>query len=188
MWLFLLVKLLVYIAEIVWICLSTYWIFGYTLPCNYRTIWIVRGAVLWSWFIRFLKLVWTIVVLSPWISYVPRIDGPRSLGKAASKVAGYGHQTYDLWEKRFVLTAYPWHNIGLSKKFFQYTKFESDTVLKDLSLCLYYLRIISFFSKLTEFRKMKLRQYLLDSIRFSPHLPFNNFYTCNVFAKYICIY
>ncbi|RUS90108.1 hypothetical protein EGW08_002150 [Elysia chlorotica] len=99
MWLILLIKVLVYLTELVWICLSTYWIFGNELTCDTTTVWVARGALIWSWFVRFLKFVWNVTVFSPWTKYEPVSEFPRDLGRSAIRVAGLGPQAISLWEQ-----------------------------------------------------------------------------------------
>ncbi|GFR93543.1 diacylglycerol lipase, beta [Elysia marginata] len=94
------IKLIVYIAGVVWICLSSYWVFFQLSFCGQTLKWIVRGALLWSWLIRVLKLYGAIVIFSP--PYWPNVsDEPINLGMVYAKLAVYGHKVVELfWEKR----------------------------------------------------------------------------------------
>ena len=98
-------KLLFYIAEMVWVCLSTYWIFGHHFDCGSTVQWTVRTTLMWSWLLRVLKIAGSILTLCPWKSYKPTSDGPSDLAQGNDRLTALGEQTVSRWERRFVASS-----------------------------------------------------------------------------------
>ena len=93
-------KLLFYIAEMVWVCLSTYWIFGHYFDCGSTVQWTVRTTLMWSWLLRVLKIAGSILTLCPWKSYKPTSDGPTDLAQGNDRLSALGEQAVSRWERR----------------------------------------------------------------------------------------
>lgn len=95
------IKLLIWLGAVVWTCLSTNWIFLHVTSCGPTLTWVVKGALLWSWLLRLVKVVGAVTFMAPWTSTLTQVStSPVDLNAGSLKLASYGHQAVNQWERR----------------------------------------------------------------------------------------
>ncbi|XP_005104352.1 diacylglycerol lipase-beta isoform X2 [Aplysia californica] len=94
-------KLLLFLPEFVWVCLSTFWAFGHSYICDYSVVVTARAAVIFSW------LVCGLVMFSVLMAFDP-VGSAKSRSAVTCRVSGQGDESLSVsnvsaskvWENR----------------------------------------------------------------------------------------
>ncbi|GFN98243.1 Sn1-specific diacylglycerol lipase beta [Plakobranchus ocellatus] len=94
-------KLFLLLPEAVWVCLSTYWMFGHHFTCSWTVVWTAKGTVLCTWLVGILTFIGILVVFDPLGTAKQRTVVRMTLTSegSGSFMVG-GSSAHKLWENR----------------------------------------------------------------------------------------
>ncbi|XP_059158872.1 diacylglycerol lipase-beta-like isoform X2 [Physella acuta] len=96
-------KIFLLLPEAVWVCLSTYWAFGFSYTCLWSVVWTVRGTVICSWVVGCLTFFGILASFDPLGSLaISRRDSVSSENQGADESLTMGSiiAANEVWENR----------------------------------------------------------------------------------------